>query len=151
MFNHVLLPTDGSQGSLRAASIVADLAKQNGDSKVTIICAIGLTDPDRSDLDPAVIEQQNTAVRHAAEKAIKDTSAAFVSAGIALEAKVVIGDPVSHAIVAEAHKGEYDVIAMASRGLSRKQNDRHYLGSVTDHVLRQIEIPVLVLPIRDDV
>lgn len=51
MFNHVLLPTDGSQGSLRAAAIVADLAKHNPNAKATIICAIALTDPDRSDLD----------------------------------------------------------------------------------------------------
>ena len=151
MFKHVLIPTDGGAGSLRAASIIADLAKDSPSTKVTIICAIALTDPERSDLDIVVIEQQNHAVQHAAEKAIADTAAVFKNQNVAAEAKVVIGDPVSRAIVSETRKSDYDVIAMASRGLSKKSNDRHYLGSVTDHVLRQVEIPVLVLPIRDEV
>jgi nucleotide-binding universal stress UspA family protein len=151
MFNHVLVPTDGSPGSVRAASIVADLAKRNPDAKVTVICAIALTDPDKTDLDAQVVEQQNNAVKHAAEKALSLSASVFKVAEVAFEAKIVIGDPVSSAIVAEAGKGSYDVIAMASRGLSKKQNDRHYLGSVTDHVLRQVDIPVLVLPIRDEI
>jgi nucleotide-binding universal stress UspA family protein len=151
MFNKVLLPTDGSQGSLRAASIVADLVKSNAAAHVTVICAISLTDPAKSDLDPQVVEQQNHAVKHAAEKAINETVAVFTKADIKVNSKTVVGDPVSHTIVDETNKGGYDVIVMASRGLSMKINDRHYLGSVTDHVLRQVEVPVLVLPIRDEV
>ncbi len=151
MFNHVLLPTDGSEGSLRAAAIVAELAKHNPKARATVICAIAIADPNRSDLDATLIEQQNHAVRHHAEMAIEKTCRIFQNNGIPCEGKVVVGDPVSAAIVEQAGKRDVDVIAMASRGLTMKRNDRHYLGSVTDHVLRQVSIPVLVLPVREEV
>jgi nucleotide-binding universal stress UspA family protein len=150
VFNNILLPTDGSEGSLRAAAIVADQLKANADARVTVVCAIAVIDPLRTDSDEAAVEHQNAAVRRHAEQAVDLTCSIFRRAGIACEGKVVRGDPASTAIVLETRRGGYDLIAMASRGLTMKRGDHHYFGSVTDHVVRQVDIPVLVIPMREE-
>jgi len=37
---------------------------------------------------------------------------------------------------------------MGSRGLGMQKSDLHYLGSVTEHVIRRVDLPVLVVPVH---
>jgi hypothetical protein len=55
---------------------------------------------------------------------------------------VRVGDPVEQ-VVAAVEKGNYDLLAMATRG--RTGLTRLVLGSVAESVLRQVTIPMLLI------
>jgi nucleotide-binding universal stress UspA family protein len=148
MFKRILVPTDGSDLSLLAAQHVADAAAGAPDVHVTVIVAIAPVDPEKSDLDEATVKRQNDHMRREAELALNRTAQVFDERNISHTARVIIGDPVSVAIADEADTGHYDLIAMASRGLGLPKTDHHYIGSVTEHVLRRVKVPVLVLPLH---
>ena len=62
--------------------------------------------------------------------------------GYRVHTLVRIGDPVEQ-IVATVEKGNYDLLAMATRG--RTGLTRLVLGSVAESVLRQVTIPMLLI------
>ncbi|HVK02331.1 MAG TPA: universal stress protein [Armatimonadaceae bacterium] len=149
MFKKVLVPTDGSPASLRAAEAVAALVAPAKDSvDVTLILAIAPIKPEETDLDADIVTRQNANMRQAAQRALDKTSAVFDEYGIKHDTRVIEGDPVSAAIASEAETGGYDVIAMGSRGMGMQKGDVHYIGSVTERVIRRVGVPVLVLPIK---
>ena len=148
MFKRILVPTDGSDLSLLAAEHVADISAGHPEVHVTVIVAIAPTDPAKSDMEEFTITRQNEHMRHEAELALDRTGHLFAEREISHTMKIIQGDPVSAAIAEEADSGHYDLIAMASRGLGIPKDDRHYIGSVTEHVLRRVNVPVLVLPLH---
>jgi nucleotide-binding universal stress UspA family protein len=150
MFKNILLPTDGSTLALRAAEIVAEQATTVPGAHVTIAVAIALGDINHSDLDEEVLKRQNERIRHHAEDALKTVAAIFERRGVAHAIKVLEGDPTSAAVATEAETGNYDLIVMSSRGLGMSRSDPHYAGSVTEHVIRRVNIPVLVIPQHEE-
>jgi Universal stress protein UspA and related nucleotide-binding proteins len=148
MFKKVLVPTDGSPAALRAAEAVAALVGPVKDVEVTLALAIAPLNPEETDLDADVVERQNSAMRQAAKRALDKTAAVFAEYGVEPRSIVVEGDPVSAAIAGEAEKGGYDVIAMGSRGMGMQKGDIHYIGSVTERVIRRVSVPVIVIPIK---
>jgi len=146
MFNKILLPTDASATAKTAAEIVANQIPAGSDTTVTIILVIQPLKPDETDFDEDVVERHNQKMQEKAQEALNLTARIFANRGIAHTAKIVEGDPVSTAIAHEAEIGDYDLIAMGSRGLGMAKNNLHYLGSVTEHVIRRVSIPVLVIP-----
>jgi nucleotide-binding universal stress UspA family protein len=46
----------------------------------------------------------------------------------------------------EAAAGACDLIVMSSRGLGLQHDRLRYLGSVTEHLIRRVAVPVLVVP-----
>lgn len=148
MFKRILLPTDGSELSLLAAQHVADISAGHKDIHATVVVAIAPTDPAKTDMDESTVARQNDHMRREAELALTKTAKVFADHGITFTTRIIEGDPVSVAIADEADSGRYDLIAMASRGLGIPKSDHHYIGSVTEHVLRRVSIPVLVLPLH---
>jgi nucleotide-binding universal stress UspA family protein len=146
MFRNILLPTDASATAKTAAEIVANQIPAGSDTKVTIILVIQPLNPDETDFDLDVVERHNHKMQEKAHEALSLTARIFENRGIAHTTKIVEGDPVSTAIAHEAESGDYDLIAMGSRGLGMAKNNLHYLGSVTEHVIRRVSIPVLVIP-----
>jgi nucleotide-binding universal stress UspA family protein len=61
---------------------------------------------------------------------------------VKVDKKVELGHP-AKMILDFAKKGNYDLIALGSRGLSPVS--RVFLGSVSDHVARQSECTVLIV------
>jgi nucleotide-binding universal stress UspA family protein len=150
MFKKILLPTDGSELALRAAETIAEQTTTVPGAHVTIVVAIAPGDINHSDLDEAVIRRQNERMHQHAEDALQTIAAVFERRGVSHTTKILEGDPASAAVAQEAECGDYDLIAMSSRGLGMQRNDAHYFGSVTEHVIRRVRIPVLVLPIHHD-
>jgi len=103
-----------------------------------------------TDYDQEIIDRQNAKMRDRAQTALDATCKVFSRKGIKYEAKIVEGDPVSLAIANEIQSGSYDIVAMGSRGLGMQKNNLHYLGSVTEHVIRRVGVPVLVIPVQKD-
>jgi nucleotide-binding universal stress UspA family protein len=147
MFERILFPTDGSAAALAAADQLAGLLKNKPDTRVTIAVVISPTRPDASDIEPDIIVRQNAAMRRSGQKAVDATAARLSRHGIPHTTRIIEGDPVSKAIVHEAHSG-YDLIAIGSRGMSMDEEDHHYIGSVAERVIRRSGLPVLVFPSR---
>jgi nucleotide-binding universal stress UspA family protein len=146
MFKNILIPTDGSAQSKKAALLGVELAKSIG-AKVTGFFAappatpvvyrnhlpVGLTQPGEH---AEVIEK--TAAKH-----LQAIERAAAKAGVKYEGVHATNDYPANAILDVAKKKRCDAIVMAThsegglRGL--------FIGSVTQKVLSQSKIPVIVL------
>ena len=146
MFKNVLVPTDGSSLSLKAAAQGVALAKAL-DAKVTGFFAAPPATPVmyRNNLpvgfaQPAEHEQiiKKTAAKHldAIERLAK-------KAGVRFEGLHATNDYAADAILDVAKKKKCDVIVMATHGEGGLRGV--FIGSVTQKVLSQSKIPVLVL------
>ncbi len=145
MFKHILLPTDGSPASLRAAGAGVELAKALG-ARVTGFFAapaptplvyehfvpVGYMPPERH---AEVIEKAARRYLGAIEKAAK-------AANVPCELVHVTSDFPWESILEAAKRHKCDLIFMASHG--RSGMAAVLLGSETQKVLANSRIPVLV-------
>jgi nucleotide-binding universal stress UspA family protein len=133
-----------------AAETLAELIGTSPETQVTIVIAVEPLRTDSTDYDEEIIARQNAKMRERAHAVLATTARVFDKKSIKHVTKVVEGDPVSVALAREAQAGSYSVIAMGSRGLGMQKDDLHYLGSVTEHVIRRVRIPVLVIPVQNN-
>jgi nucleotide-binding universal stress UspA family protein len=145
MFAHLLIPSDGSRRSARAASAGIALARQLG-ARITAYRAL---DPVSSLLggagelvDPGTIARIERASREAARKEFAGMAKVAKAAGVPFESIVARAETPYEGIVAIAAKRRCDLIFMASHG--RRGLARLLLGSVTAKVLAGAKIPVLI-------
>jgi nucleotide-binding universal stress UspA family protein len=150
MFKKILFPTDGSEASLRAAEIVATRAASQGSAQVTVAIVIHPVEPEDSDFDVEFVKASNAQMHRNAECALQKVSDVFSRYKVACTAKTLLGDPVSAVVAKEALDGDYDLIAMSSRGQGLQQDRLGYMGKVIEHVVRRVSIPVLVLPVQEE-
>ena len=145
MFKHILVPTDGSKLSVKAAKQAVKLAKSLG-AKVTGFYAA----PDYSSTyygDGYILRAPSAKAQaeESQKQARKCLSTIEVEAGVE---KVpcavlhVISDSPYEAIIAAAKQKKCDLIVMASHG--RRGLSAMVLGSETQKVLIHSKIPVLV-------
>lgn len=144
MFNHILVPVDGSPTALLAVDKAAGLARAFNAQ----ITAVYILDPypfTGVGADFAYGQAQYlSAARAEAEKSLRDVEAAFKAAGVN-NARTLIGE--SHA----AHEGIVrvgrdigaDLIVIGSTG--RRGLEKLVLGSVAQRVLQTALTPVLVV------
>ncbi|RRD41232.1 universal stress protein [Comamonadaceae bacterium OH3737_COT-264] len=146
MYQHILIPTDGSELSQKAVSHGFDLAKLSG-ARVTILTATpsypvtymeGSAASNREFAETSERQWREDA-RRAMEKVLEQGKAM----GLQAEVKVLSGESVSDLILDTANEVGADLIVMASHG--RKGIARLLLGSETQHVLTRATVPVLVL------
>jgi nucleotide-binding universal stress UspA family protein len=145
MFKHILVPTDGSKLSVKAAKQAVKLAKSLG-ARITGFYAA----PDFSSTyygDGYILRSPSAKVQaEAAQKqARKCLSAIEVEAEVekvACEVFHVVSDSPYEAIIDAAKKKKCDLIVMASHG--RRGLSGLVLGSETQKVLVHSKIPVLV-------
>lgn len=146
MYQRILVPTDGSALSKKAArnaiglaaSLDAELVALNVVPRYPMSFFEGGSSLEADDV--ARIERQWAEQGQATAEAVR---AAAEKAGVKARATTVRSDLVAEAILAAARKHRCDLIVMASHG--RKGLKRILLGSETQHVLTAGSIPVLVL------
>ncbi|CAM5232881.1 universal stress protein [Rhodanobacter lindaniclasticus] len=143
MYKHILLPTDGSELSLRAVDAGIALAARLG-ARVhafhviapfpasTYFAAIVLAN------EPAYIEEAHAN----AERYLADVHQRAQAAGVACESSSEVDARPYSAIVGAARKQQCDLIVMASHGW--RGFDRLLLGSETHKVILNGDVPVLV-------
>ena len=146
MYKHILVPTDGSPASERAAQSAAGLAKAIG-ARITALYAIAPLSPPMV-LDafpyesPASAEAYETGMRRHADRALSKVQAAAAAHDVACDAISVIHGNPWEAIVDAAKAKHCDLIVMASHG--RRGLEALILGSETTKVLTHAKVPVLV-------
>jgi len=148
MFKHILLPSDGSELSGKAADMAIRLAKELGAS-LTAVHVVERYHPPFLKGDyklpeiPALLKQryeEETAAR--VERILDTIKKAAAANGVKCRAVAVRSDSPYEAIIKRAQKSACDVIVMASHG--RRGLEGLLLGSETQKVLTHSAIPVLV-------
>ena len=144
MFKHVLISTDGSPVSGRAAKAGVAFARALG-AKVTTYYAIEPMQPiyvEDYGFDQKVIEGIEVSARQSAQKYVDAIGKMAKAAGVPFASVVTKANTVYEGIIDTAKKRKCDVIFMASHG--RRGLSKLIMGSVTQKVLMHSKIPVVV-------
>jgi nucleotide-binding universal stress UspA family protein len=143
MFQHILIPTDGTDLSRKAVLYGVQLARE---SKARIT-ALTITEPYRvASMDAVLVsvgeddyEEESSRV---ADQALDAVKIAADAAGVRCDAVREVHDQPYRAIIDTAHARNCDLIVMASHG--RRGVSALLLGSETVKVITHSTIPVLV-------
>jgi len=152
LFSKILVPLDGSEHSMRALNMAMQLAKKFN-SKITLIHVYSVSvrpivvpepatfTPSVPIMAPAEYSRVAEAVRNAGVKILAEGAEKAKAEGIEVDTILREGHAVQE-IVRTAREGNFDLIVMGARGLSRIKEI--ILGSVSDGVIRNAPCPVLV-------
>lgn len=145
MFKHILIPTDGSELSDKAATQILTLAKTLK-AKVTAIHVCpsfsAMYYGENAWADPHMLDRFRESTQAEAKKYLNRIEAAAKSQGLEFDRVLVEQRPPWSAIVDTAEERGCDLIAMAAHG--RRGLAAIVLGSETNKVLTHSKIPVLV-------
>ena len=143
MFKRILISTDGSEISHKAAQSAVALARQSGGE----LFAISVKEPFPysaiSEMQPVPPQEFYDAQERIASERVKAVAAAAQAAGVGCQAHTVEGLHAWEAILDHAKTQGCDLIVMASHG--RRGVSALLLGSETQKVLTHSSVPVLVV------
>ncbi len=143
MYQHILVPTDGSELTNTAAETAARLAKSLN-AKVSIV---SVKDPFPysaiSEMQPVPPQEFFDAQERVAQKNVKLAQDACQALGVSCQGYTVEADHAWKAIIDIAKTQACDLIVMASHG--RRGVSALLLGSETQKVLTHSKVPVLVV------
>jgi len=143
MFTSILIPTDGSEKAVIAASKAVELAKEQG-AKLTAVVVIdpfpyiGLGEASAFGLQAYLSEAQAMAAQ-----SLDGVRAMAEAAGVPFMAETIERSAVFEGILDAATEQGCDLIVMGSHGRSGVK--ALILGSETQKVLTHSRIPVLVI------
>ncbi len=146
MYKKILIATDGSELSNKAADAGIELATLSGGELLTVQVVprypVSYFEGGMSlqNADVAKVERQWA---EAAHQHVQEVEARASARGVKAKGVTVHAELVAEAIIATAEKHGCDLIIMASHG--RRGLTRLLLGSETTHVLTHSHIPVMVL------
>lgn len=146
MYEHILVPTDGSKLSQKAVAAAAKLAKATGAKLTGVYVIPPYTPPVYGEGVAYVPEMTPKAYKELTEKEAKRALAAVEveadAAGVPSKTVMLTHDHAWDGIIRTAKAKKCDLIVMASHG--RKGLAGLLLGSETTKVLTHSKIPVLV-------
>ena len=139
-FKKILVGTDFSAGSRRAAEVAIEVAKLSGG----LVRLIHGWEPflyprplgDSFAPEPPIL----AGIEEAAKAALKEELAALQGKGIAVEGVMTMATP-GDAVLAEAKRWGAELIVVGTHG--RGGLARVFLGSVAERIIRAAEVPVL--------
>ncbi len=145
MFKHILIPTDGSPVSTKAARAAVRLAARLG-ARVTIYHAIEDWQPqvygEGYGIDLKTFQAFERAAHESGARQLAAVAKLADAAGVRSSRLVEKTRTPYEGIVAAARKGKCDLIFIASHG--RRGVAKLMMGSVTQKVLAHATVPVLV-------
>lgn len=143
MYQHILIATDGSDPADRAMKDGIALAKALGAKVLVVMVTRPWYAVAPGELMIAFPEDEYMAgAKEVAEATLKAATEAAQAAGVPCETAHVIHDQIHRGIVETAENNKCDLIVIGSHG--RSGLERLFLGSVTQKVLAQTTIPILV-------
>lgn len=147
MYQHILIATDGSELAEKAVQHGLQLAKHMG-ARITLVTVsepvvLGTDDAFNLGVLTNLDADLQQARERAADKLFAPAIAQAQTLGVSLNTHHVKERHAAEAIVESAAQLECDLIIMASHG--RRGLRRLILGSQTNEVLGQSDVPVLVI------
>jgi len=143
MFQRILVPTDGSDITMKAVDTTIALAKSVGAKVYTISVKEPFPYSAISEMQPTPPQEFFDAQERIASKRVQAVREACDSAGLVCEAHTVEALHPWEAIIEHARIMECDLIVMASHG--RRGVTALLLGSETQKVLTHTKVPILVV------
>jgi len=141
MYDSVLVPTDGSEGTDEAVTHAIDIAGQYDATLHTLY----VVESTRSNETPG--DDPLGRVQSAGEDAVDEVAERARSAGVtSVETNVTRGVPANEILDYVADHG-VDVAVMATAGRSGESRD--LLGSVAESVVRESPVPVLLVNVGE--
>jgi len=140
MFERILVPTDGSRTAETAMAQALDLAAAHGSA----IHVLHVVDAWRYDTS---IESAVDPLRAEGERFVDRLARTAGDGETEVTTAVEVGRP-AQGILAYADEHGIDLVVIGTRG--KGGLPRRLLGSVTDYVVTHAEIPVHVVPARND-
>lgn len=144
---HILVPTDGSEGSLHAAQVAGTLARSL-DAKVTLLYVqsedqvLPLAWGGVSAGSDTIELVRNSLEKHASEELLPKTAEALGKMTNTPDSIVIWGHS-SEQICKYAKENSVDLIVIGSHG--RSKLGRAFLGSVSQAVANQAPCPVTIV------
>lgn len=133
----ILLPTDGSATAVEATNVAMGLAKQFGSEVVAVFVESGhVIDPIEEDMIEA-----SEGVHHSAA-GLHYAAVSGECNGVAVKTLHVEG-ATAHAVLQAATDEQCDLIVIGNTG--RRGMQRMMLGSVAEAIVRDADIPVMVI------
>jgi nucleotide-binding universal stress UspA family protein len=145
MYQHILLPTDGSEG-LAAAAEHAGRVAERFDATVHVLSVADSRnrfESPSSGLSPEVWEE---AEQERAETAVEDAVAALPE-DVPVETHIAEGVPKTEILDAIDEFG-IDLVVMGTHG--RTGIDHYLIGSVAEKVVRKSPVPVMTARLDED-
>jgi len=147
MFERILIATDGSKHSERAAETGIEMARLYGSTVTALyVVDIGKEYAPLGDLISKVADSLIAGIKsnlqNQGEDATRKVAEMAEKAGIAAQRKITEGYPAED-IIRIAKEGDMNLIVMG--GIGATGLDRFLLGSVADKVVRTSKVPVLVV------
>ena len=146
MYRNILVATDGSKLSLKAATHAIELAKAVGASLTGFFASPGYPLPMYAEgvvFAPVSRKEYAAQCRAEADRILDVIAGKAKAAGVAFTAVSAISSAPWEAILAAARKHKCDAIVMASHG--RRGFAALVLGSETQKVLTHSRLPVLIV------
>lgn len=138
-FDRLLLPTDGSEGAEIAAAWAIHLAERLGSMLHTVFSVDTTRFPEHR--DPGAII---TSLERRGEHALMHVRKRATDADVGVSASLATGRPAS-VILEYATEHNIDMVVIGTHG--RTGIGQWFLGSVTENVVRQADVPVFCVPV----
>ena len=146
MYQHIIVPLDGSELAECVLSHVETIATGCAVTKVTLVRVVsplhlhGGVESRFSPEERKHLEEDSINVaREYLDKLVKKLK----ERGVAAESEVLFGEHVVDRLIEYVEKNEVDLVVIATHG--RSGVSRWFLGSVADRILRAAPVPVLMV------
>ena len=139
MFNHIVVPLDGSKLSEAALAYAAPLAKRMA---AKVILLHSTNDPHADMLGERTLARSMENARAGASEYLRSMSARLNADGVACEVRIEHGPP-TEVILKYAEERKPDLIIMSTHGRSGIR--RMVVGSVATAILPRVQAPVLIV------
>lgn len=137
----ILIATDGSVASEKAANCGINILKSSG-AKVYAVYVIDITSYDSVLMDESWTKERSGELENVGLKATSYVEKIAKDAGMEVESVVLKGHPAKE-IIDFAEKQNVDIIVVGSLGKS--SIERFAIGSVSEKVVRNAKVPILVV------
>jgi nucleotide-binding universal stress UspA family protein len=145
VYQHILLPTDGSEGFAAAAEHVGAVAERF-DATVHVLSVADTRNRFESPSSGLSADAWDEAEHERAEAAVEDAVAALPD-DVAVETHVVEGVPKTE-ILDAVDRLPVDLVIMGTHG--RTGIDHYLIGSVAEKVVRKSTVPVMTVRLDED-
>ncbi|WP_266079962.1 universal stress protein [Haladaptatus caseinilyticus] len=149
MYDRILIPTDGSEGTQTAISHAITHAKTY-DAELHVLhvidqSAVEVTAPMADGVPVEIVQEQ---LGEQGQMLVEAVTEQATAAGVSTTTELVEYGQPHERIQAYASEHGIDLIVLGTHGRSGIQ--RHLLGSVAEKVIRSAEIPVLAVQLDED-
>ncbi|MEG0027417.1 MAG: universal stress protein [Raoultibacter sp.] len=138
-FKNILVAFDGSDLSIKALNLAADIVRLNSDTQLDVVYAAPV--PAFAVTEASSMQTVIDSMAGDGEAVISLAQNALDDLGDRVKTKLVRGVYPADEILEIIESGDYDMVVMGSRGLS---GIKEYIGSVSYKVLHGSSVPVLI-------